>query len=277
MGRTTMGLFVALLTACHGSGTDEQTRPVERASETRGGDTIWAQTAPKADTQKSEAQHNDAPKRAETEKDPRALVRVMATIDLIQQAEIERAELAQKNAQTQGVKDYASRVLADYKQDAEAMKKMVADKSIDLRPAKDDPLLKAHEAATRDEQRKLKDLKGTTFEATYLADEPSGSRMLAKLADEGKKASTDPEVTNFFNKLRSQADDHEKRAMALLPKACGGTAASSAEPGIEGKPKPSPQRRPAEPSPGTEPGAPPNPQMRPDEAPPETTPPERVP
>jgi putative membrane protein len=253
---------MVLLAACR---ADDRAEGAERSNRAARPHTIYAQAIEKG----------EAPKRADSDKDARQLARVVATVDLINQSGIDRAQIAQKNAESQAVKDYAAKVAADHKQNAEALKKLVSDKSIDLGPEKEDPTLKAQMAAAKDEQKKLKELKGAAFDTAYLAEQPGESRLLSKLSDEGKKVAGDADVTSFFAKLRSKADEHDKRAMALLPKACGGNGSTTTpDTGTEGRPKPA--------APQNEPGTPPAPQRpetTPPEAPPERAPapPERVP
>ncbi|HVY45523.1 MAG TPA: DUF4142 domain-containing protein [Minicystis sp.] len=149
-------------------------------------------------------------------------VRLFAMLDAMNRAEIETAKLAEKNASARETKDYAVKLRKEHEQDQAALKQLLDNKKIDISQAKDDPLYKAHLAAADMQKKQLEGLKGAAFDAAFLEAQPAQHELLAQVAKEGMDVSKDPDVDGFFKTLVGQAKDHEEKALAAIPKQCGG-------------------------------------------------------
>jgi predicted outer membrane protein len=154
-----------------------------------------------------------------------ATARVLAAARSLAQAQIDAARLAQQHAAAPEVKEYATRTLAELSANVQAIGDTAKAKSLDLDGAQNDPLARAERSGARAALDRLGGLDGQAFDAAYLASERSGAARLASLAQEGQSTSKDTDVGNVLRGIGQQARERDRRATAILPRACGGEAA----------------------------------------------------
>jgi predicted outer membrane protein len=162
-----------------------------------------------------------APERAAAADD---VGRILAATRMLVQAGIDGGKLAEKKASSPEVKDYATRSVAEYQANLDAMNDLTKAKRLDLdAPAlQNDPLLKAEKDTVREAVDRSRTLAGQAFDAVYMTAQRPAQAILEQLAAEGQQASRDPDIGNVLRTTAQQARDRASKALSILPKACGG-------------------------------------------------------
>jgi predicted outer membrane protein len=150
--------------------------------------------------------------------------RILAATRVLVQAGLDAGKLAEKKASSPEVKDYATRSVAEYQANLDALNDLTKAKRLDLdAPAvQNDPLLKAEKDAARDGVDRLRTLSGQAFDAAYMTAQRPAQGVVEQLATEGQQASRDAEIGNVLRTTSQQARDRASKALSILPKACGG-------------------------------------------------------
>jgi putative membrane protein len=150
--------------------------------------------------------------------------RVHAAVRAMTQSDVDAARLAQQRASSHDVKDFATRLVAEYQSDIDAIGDIAKAKKIDLEAAgiQSDPLLRAHKAAAKDTLERLRTLSGPAFDAAYLAAQRPAQLALMHVAQEGPQGLRDTDVGNVLRTVAQQARDRGNKVLGMLPKACGG-------------------------------------------------------
>src|SRR5262245_61592159 len=120
MKRLWMGAAMLTLLACRTEGS-EGVAPGTEKPERR---------APAAELKGDAGPRSPPPEAAKPEQ--HELLRVLATIDAMNQHEIDSAKMAQKQAGLPDVREYAQKLATDHQQAGDAMKKVLSNKKIDL-------------------------------------------------------------------------------------------------------------------------------------------------
>jgi predicted outer membrane protein len=156
--------------------------------------------------------------------DETSAARVLAATRVLAQGGVDAGKLAQQRASSPEVKDYATRAVAEYQANLDALSDLVKAKKIDLNAdaVQNDPLLKAQRDTVKDGVDRLRALSGTAFDAAYMMGERPTQALLAHLALEGPQVSRDPEVGNVLRTMSQQVRERTSKALSILPKACGG-------------------------------------------------------
>lgn len=152
----------------------------------------------------------------------------------LNEKEVETSKLAKERSSSPAVKAFAAKMVSDHQQDIDAIHKLAAEKRLNVEPMSDDPLARAGAAAHKQRMEDLRSLRGVAFDFAYMGPQADKHIMLAKIADEARKVSSDPEVDGLFTKLAGQAHDHRAEIAGALPQACGGTAAPGPAHGSHG-------------------------------------------
>src|SRR5262249_5185629 len=86
--------------------------------------------------------------------------RLLASVKAMTQAEVDAGKLAQQRASSPEVKDYATRLVAEYQANIDALADLTKAKKIDLDApqVQSDPLLRAHRATAKDAIDRLRSL-----------------------------------------------------------------------------------------------------------------------
>jgi putative membrane protein len=152
--------------------------------------------------------------------------RLLAAVRAMTQAEVDAGKLAQQRASSPEVRDYATRLVAEYQANLDALGDLTRAKKIDLDAAnvQNDPMLRAHKAAAKDAVDRLRGLSGTTFDGAYMSAERPSEALLQHLAQDAP-SSRDTDVGNVLRTVTQQARDRSAKALTVLPKACGGDRA----------------------------------------------------
>jgi predicted outer membrane protein len=153
--------------------------------------------------------------------------RLLAAVKAMTQAEVDAGKLAQQRASSHDVKDYATRLVAEYQANIDALADLTKAKKIDLDATvvQNDPVLKAHRAAAKEGIDRLRSLSGTAFDASYMTTQRPSQVLLQHLAQELPQASRDTDVENVLRTVAQQARDRAGKVLTILPKACGGDRA----------------------------------------------------
>ena len=165
--------------------------------------------------------------RAGTSTEEAATARLLAATRALTQEGVDAARLAQHAASSSDVKDYATRAAAENQASLDALADLVKAKKIDLdAPAvQADPLLRAVKDTAKEGVDRLRSLSGTAFDAAYMTAQRPRQALLVQLAQEGPQISKDGDIGNVLRTVAQQGRDRASKALAILPKACGGERA----------------------------------------------------
>jgi predicted outer membrane protein len=155
------------------------------------------------------------------------VARVLTATRVLAQGGVDAGKLAQQRASSPEVKDYATRAVAEYQANLDALSDVAKAKKIDLGAdaVQNDPLLRAQRDTVKDGVDHLRGLSGTAFDAAYMLGERPVQALLSNLALEAPLVSRDPEVGNVLRTMSQQVKDRTTKALTILPKACGGDRA----------------------------------------------------
>lgn len=150
----------------------------------------------------------------------------MAMVRQANEGEIEAGRLAADRGSSAEVKALAKRMVDEHSQTVTRATELTSSKKLDVQAAKNDVFFKAKEAEHREHMDRLRGLSGAAFDSAYIAALPASHAFVAALADQGEHTSNDTDIDGFFRTARDQARDHYARALAILPKDCGGMGTS---------------------------------------------------
>lgn len=150
--------------------------------------------------------------------------RLLATIRSVAQGDLDAGKLAQRQASSPEVKDYATRSVAEFQANLDALSDLAKAKKIDLEApiVQNDPILKATKDTAKEAVDRLRTLSGTAFDGTYMTSQRTSQALLVQLAQAGTQFSRDPDVGNVLRTMAQQGRDRTTKALSILPKACGG-------------------------------------------------------
>jgi len=142
-------------------------------------------------------------------------------------SEIESATVAQQNATSQQVKDYATMLVTEHQKTVEQLKAYATTKKITLSAAEPKPanaMERAAQAAKKAELAKLKTLKGPAFDQTFLAAQVSMHDAAIGKHQAAAKAFTTGELNTLITQMLPHLQQHRAQAYQLLGQAAGTTA-----------------------------------------------------
>jgi predicted outer membrane protein len=150
--------------------------------------------------------------------------RVLAATRALAQGGLDAAKLAEQRASSPEVKAYATRAVAEYQSNLDALSDLAKAKKIDLNATnvQNDPVLRAHHDMVKDELDRLRMLSGTAFDAAYMTAQWPMQSLLVHLSNVGPQVSRDTDVGNVLRTVAQQGKERMNKANSVLPKACGG-------------------------------------------------------
>jgi putative membrane protein len=156
--------------------------------------------------------------------DEAGTARLLATMRTVVQGDLDAGKLAQRQASSPEVKDYATRSVAEYQANLDALSDLIKAKKIDLDApvVQNDPILKAMKDTAKEAVDRLRTLSGTAFDAAYMTAQRPSQALLVQLAQEGTQVSKDPDLGNVLRTMAQQGRDRTTKAHSVLPKTCGG-------------------------------------------------------
>lgn len=154
----------------------------------------------------------------------RAVERMLGMVQIESQAEIEGARLAEERASTPAVKAFAAAMRRDHEEMLASLHDLTKSRGMDLNEVIGaDPVLSAERAASIERGDRLRTLSGPAFDGAYMSGQPMMHLLLVKMAEQGRQAADNKEISGFFNRLATSLRGHRDMALSAMPVTCGGT------------------------------------------------------
>jgi putative membrane protein len=230
-----MALASTLVLAAAVGAAQEANPPSSAGQDTTSKETTTKETTTKTESKKAQADKNSA--------------RILATMLVTSQSEVDTGKLAQQHANSPDVKNFANKMVTDHQQQVDQIKKIASEHKLDLSAAMNDPMVQAIQLADKDDIADLQKQQGANFDVAYMRDEPFRHDVLLHLSDQAQSAS--PDLKPFFTTMSTQLKDNRQAAVKALPKAC--PTASSTQGGTQtapsyGAPVSPPEQQPSTPA-----------------------------
>jgi putative membrane protein len=122
-------------------------------------------------------------------------------------AEIQAAKLAQEKSQSDGVKQFAQKMIDDHTQNDDALDKLAQSKGVT--PPTDPSATEQKQASA------LENLTGAKFDRVYIRDQIKDHQMMLRLMQREASHGTDPELKTFAQQTAATVREHLTLAQQL--------------------------------------------------------------
>ncbi|AKT42153.1 DUF4142 domain-containing protein [Chondromyces crocatus] len=168
---------------------------------------------------------------ATMDSEPLATARLLAATQALAQTEVEKAKLALEKGTTEEVRKFAQALIDDHKRQLDKIGELAKDKKLDVQGMSlSDAQVRAQTEAGKQTLSMLQGMEGVSFDAAFMASQPTDHILLEHIGEQGQRVSRDPDLDYFFSDVMARAQAHRESAIRITPEACGG-----APPGLPGQ------------------------------------------
>ncbi|EYF06936.1 DUF4142 domain-containing protein [Chondromyces apiculatus] len=160
---------------------------------------------------------------AAMDSEPMATARLLAATEVMAQGEIAKAKLALEKATTDEVRKFAQTMIDDHQRQLDKVGELARDKKLDVQNVSlADAQVRAQLDAGKQALTMLQGMVGQSFDAAFMAGQPTGHMLMEHLGEQGQRVSRDPDIDYFFSDVMARAQAHREEAIRITPMACGG-------------------------------------------------------